>query len=177
MQQLIIWPSLAAILTLTAATPSWAQNSAGEGREETSFLRSFEGRFTGKGRLDRASGSSHALNCSFDGDHSGAQVVLNGNCSTAILFNTAVRIELRYDPATGRYGGAFRESRGTVADLTGARLGQTLSLAFNETAESVRPGPPARLTISRKGDDMMLMLRSIRPGQGQNLDLMLRESR
>lgn len=176
MQHNVMQRAFAAVVILAAATPSWAQLEPSAISHEISFLRSFEGKFTGTGKLERAGGSSHALTCKFSGDHEGSQVVLNGSCSTALVFSTSVRIDIRYDPGTRRYEGGFREGRGTIADLAGSRQGQTLSFSFTETPESVRPNPPAKLTISRKGGEMVLTLRGTKPDQGQNLDLMLRES-
>jgi hypothetical protein len=83
---------------------------------------------------------------------------------------------LRHDSKTGRYAGTFKESTGTVARLSGSRQGQRLTLAFNETAESVRPNPPATLTISRQQSGVALTLRGSQPGKGQNLDLSLKEN-
>jgi len=165
---------LATSLAFAAATPVLAQDSAPG--NDASFLRSFEGKFTGSGRLQRAGGSSHNLSCKFSGDQEGSRVVLNGTCSTALVFSTTVRIEIRHEAGGQRYEGTFREGTGTVAALAGSRQGRTLSLSFNETAESVRPGPPARLSISRTQSDMVLTLRGTKPGEGQNLDLTLRES-
>lgn len=176
MQHHLIWSAFAATLTLAAATPVPAQQDRGAAGQEAAFLRSFEGQFTGTGKLQRAGGRSHALTCKFSGDQQGSQVVLNGSCSTALVLSTSVRIEIRYDPGSRRYEGAFREGTGTVAALAGARQGQTLSFSFTETAESVRPSPPARLSISRGADDLVLTLRGTKPDEGQNLDLMLRES-
>ena len=162
-----------AMLLLAATTPIAAQQGADE---EASFLRSFEGQFSGAGKLENVGGASHSLSCKFKGDQQGSRVSLNGECSTALIFGTTVRIELRYDPKSRRYDGSFREGKGTVADLAGTRQGRTLSLSFVETAESVRPNPPATLTISRQGDGLALTLRGSQPGQGQNLDLTLSES-
>ncbi len=172
MRRDLIPRALGAMLLLAAAGPGTAQQG---GNDEAPFLRSFEGKFSGTGKLENAGGASHSLTCKFDGDHEGSRVTLNGNCSTKLVFSTTVRIELRYDPKTRRYGGAFREGKGTVADLAGARQGQRLSLSFVETAESVRPNPPATLTISRQREGVALSLRGSKPGQGQNLDLVLNE--
>lgn len=169
-------PLQALALSLALAPMALPAQDQGGASREASFLRSFEGQFSGAGRLQRAGGSSHSLNCKFNGDHQGSQVTLNGTCSTALVFSTSVRIEIRYDPQDRRYEGDFREGTGTVATLAGSRQGQTLSFAFVETAESVRPNPPARLSISRSGDGMVLTLRGTRSDQGQNLDLLLRES-
>lgn len=160
----------AALLLL--AQPGAAEQEAGR---ETDFLRSLEGRFSGNGTLQSAGGGRRSLKCRFDGDQQGARLSLGGSCRTALIFSTAIRIELRHDPATGRYAGSFRESTGTVADLGGRRQGERLTLAFTETAESVRPNPPATLTITRRQGGIALTLRGSKPGQGQNLDLALRE--
>ncbi len=101
---------------------------------------------------------------------------LDGRCTTAAILGATIKIELRHDPKSGRYAGTFRESTGTVANLSGKRQGQRLTLAFNETAESVRPNPPATLTITSQQGGVALTLRGSQPGKGQNLDLSLREN-
>ena len=163
---------LAATLALAAGMPSRAQQDEGG---ETGFLDIFDGRFKGTGTLQNAGERSHNLTCEFDGDRQGSRVTLQGRCSTAVIFGTTVQIDLTVDPKTGRYDGSFREGRGTVADLAGTRRGDSLSLSFVETAESVRPNPPATLTINRRSGGLALTLRGSQPGRGQNLDLALNE--
>ena len=166
--------AFAAAALLVLAQPSMAEPEAGPG--EAGFLSSLEGRFSGSGTLQNAGGTSRTLTCRFDGDQEGSRLSLDGSCSTAAIFSATIRIELRHDPQTGRYAGSFRESTGTVANLSGRRQGQRLTLAFNETADSVRPNPPATLTISRQQGGVALTLRGSQPGKGQNLDLSLREN-
>lgn len=163
---------LAVALTLAASSAAHAQPAA---KNEAEFLRIFDGRFTGTGSLQKAGGPSRNLSCKFDGNHSGANVFLSGRCSTALVFGTTVRIQLSVDPRTGRYSGSFVEGRGTVANLSGVRKGQTLTLSFRETAESVRQNPPATLTINSRADGLAIRLRGSEPGRGQNLDLALDE--
>ena len=167
---------MTALLFASMATTTWAQATPSAVGRETIFLHSFDGRFAGTGRLERADGSGHTLTCKFKGISGVRHVVLDGLCSTAIIFATSMRIDIRYDTGTGRYSGSFRESMGTIADLVGSRQGDSLSLAFTETPESIRPNPPARLTITRRDHDVVLTLRGTRPGRGQNLDLVLRQS-
>lgn len=163
---------LAVALTIAASTPAQAQPA---GENETGFLRVFDGRFNGTGIMQKAGGPAHNLSCTFDGNHSGANVTLNGRCSTAMVIGTTVRIQLAVDPHKGRYSGSFVDDRGTVASLSGSRKGQTLTLSFRETAESVRPDPPATLTIDTRADGLAIRLRGSEPGRGQNLDLALSE--
>lgn len=166
--------TLAIAVLFALAQPGLAEQEPGSA--ETGFLSSLEGRFSGSGTLQNADGSSRSLTCRFDGDQEGTRLSLDGSCTAAAIFSATIRIELRHDPKSGRYVGSFRESTGTVADLSGKRQGQRLTLAFNETAESVRPNPPATLTISRQQDGVALTLRGSQPGKGQNLDLSLREN-
>jgi len=164
--------AIAALFAL--AQPGLAEQELG--RAETGFLSSLEGRFSGNGTLQNADGSSRSLTCRFNGEQEGARLSLDGSCTAAAIFSATIRIELRHDPKSGGYVSSFRESTGTVADLSGKRQGQRLTLAFNETAESVRPNPPATLTVSRQQDGVALTLRGSPPGKGQNLDLSLREN-
>jgi hypothetical protein len=166
--------ALTAIALLMPAQPVQAEQEVDSG--ETRFLSSLEGRFGGSGTLQNAGGGSRSLKCQFNGDQQGSRLSLDGTCSTAAIFSATIRIELQHDPRTGRYAGVFRESTGTVANLSGRRQGQRLTLAFNETAESVRPNPPATLTITRQRSGVALTLRGSQPGKGQNLDLSLQEN-
>jgi hypothetical protein len=166
--------AFAALALLALAQPLAAEQNAES--DEAGFLRSFEGRFSGAGTLQNAGGSSRSLSCSFDGDEQGSRLNLNGTCRTAAIFSATIRIELRHDPRSERYHGSFRESTGTVAELAGRRQGQRLTLAFTETAESLRPNPPATLTITRRQDGIALTLRASKPDRGQNIDLALREN-
>lgn len=167
---------MTALLFAAMTTTTCAQAMPSAVGRETTFLHSFDGSFAGTGRLERADGSGHTLTCKFKGTSEARHVVLDGRCSIAIIFATSMRIDIRYDTGTGRYSGSFRESMGTIADLVGSRQGDALSLAFTETPESIRPNPPARLTITRRDHDVVLTLRGTKPGRGQSLDLILRQS-
>ena len=165
--------ALAAAALLMLTQPVLAEQEVGP--SEAGFLNSLEGRFSGNGTLQNAGGSSRSLKCQFNGDQEGPRLSLDGSCTTAAIFSATIKIELRHDPKSGRYAGTFKESTGTVASLSGQRQGQRLTLAFNETAESVRPNPPATLTITSQQGGVALTLRGSQPGKGQNLDLSLRE--
>jgi len=164
------------LLLVAITTTTWAQSAPSALSQDAAFLRAFDGQFTGTGRLERANGSDHALTCEFKGNSVGRQAVFDGRCTTAIIFGISMRIRIRYDAGTRRYFGSFHESMGTIAVLAGSRRGETLSLSFIETAKSIRPNPPARLTITRRNHDIVLALRRTMPGRGQNLDLVLRQS-
>jgi hypothetical protein len=159
----------AGIILLALAAVAKEENLSGD----ATFLQGFGGNFAGSGMLKRAADSSpRSLTCTFAGSGQGTRILLDGQCSAAII-STSVKIETRFDSASGRYVGSYRDGIGTVATLSGTRKGGALVLAFNETAESVNPGPPGRLTIAQNGRGLNLSLRSTQPDAGQNLDLAL----
>ena len=149
------------------AAPVQAQNAAA--------LQDFNGSFSGSGTLKRATeASSRALNCTFTGSTTGSRLALRGRCSAGIL-STASNITVSATPGSQSVTGSYRDGTGTIADLTGSRRGNVLALAFNETAASVNPGPPGRLTIAQSGSQLSISLRSTRSNSGQNLDLTLQK--
>ena len=151
--------------------PASAQDASTRG----AALESFTGSFSGGGTLKRAAdGSPRALNCTFRGSTAGSRLALSGRCSAGILSTTS-NISISLDPGSQRVTGSYRDGTGTVAVLAGSRRGNTIALAFNETAESANPGPPARLTIGQSGGQLNISLRSTRPDAGQNLDLTLQK--
>ena len=143
--------------------------------QDAADLQDFSGSYSGAGTLKRAAQEgSRALNCTFRGSTIGSRLALNGRCSAGILSTTS-NITVTVDPRSQRLSGSYRDGTGTVADLTGSRRGNILALAFNETAESVNPGPPGRLTIAQSGTKLNISLRSTRSDAGQNLDLTLQK--
>jgi hypothetical protein len=162
--------SLATGLMLLAH-PALAQ----EATQDAAFLQGFDGSYSGKGTLKRAvDQTARPLSCTFQGSSTGTRIALDGRCSAGIL-STSSRINIRFDPGSQRVTGSYRDGTGTIATLSGARRGDALVLAFNETAESVNPGPPGRLTIGQSGSQLSLSLRSNTPNAGQNLDLTLQK--
>jgi hypothetical protein len=157
-----------------AAQSASAQETTGSIGEST-FLQGLRGSFSGSGMLMRSSETSpRSLTCSFTGNPQGTQVTLNGRCSAGIL-STSVNVAVRFDPASRRYIGSYRDGIGTIATLSGSRRGNNLVLAFNETAQSTNPGPPGRMTIGQTGGQLGLSLRSSQPGAGQNLNLTMQK--
>jgi hypothetical protein len=143
--------------------------------QEPGVLQGFSGSFSGGGTLKRAAdGNPRALNCTFQGSSSGRRLALNGRCSAGILSTTS-NIIVSVDPRSQRVIGSYRDGAGTIADLSGSRRGNTLALAFTETAGSFNPGPPGRLTIGQNSTHLNISLRSTRSDAGQNIELSLRK--
>ena len=127
-------------IAATSSAPSHAQPAG---------LQDFNGSFSGGGTLKRATESnSRALNCTFSGSTAGSRLALNGRCSAGILSTTS-NISLNLDPASQRLTGSYRDGTGTIANLSGSRRGNVLTVAFNETAESMNPGRPVGSPLGR----------------------------
>lgn len=145
-------------------------------RQSHAFLQSFEGEFRGSGSLTRGEQGATRLNCNLTGRRSGDGLLLAGTCRANIFASARISIDIRYDAASGRFKGSFRDGLGTVSTLDGRRSGNTLNFLAVETAESVRPDPPARMQLTRNPDGISINLRNTVPGEGSTITLALQES-
>jgi hypothetical protein len=145
-------------------------------RASHEFLQTFEGEFRGTGSLTRGEQSATRLNCTLTGRRSGAGLLLAGTCRANIFASARISIDIRYDAASGRFRGSFRDGLGTVSTLDGRRSGNTLNFLATETAESVRPDPPARMQLTRNANGISIDLRNTVPGEGSTISLALQES-
>lgn len=134
-------------------------------------LEQFEGKFTGGGTLVRK-GSTTNLTCNLTGDANGDSYTLAGRCRANIIAGGNIRIAVRQQG--NRITGSFSDGLGTVSSLSGTANGSSLSMVATETAESVRPDPPARMTLTRSGSGLTLSVRNTQEGAGSNITLSLR---
>ncbi|MET0605774.1 MAG: hypothetical protein ABWZ80_04915 [Beijerinckiaceae bacterium] len=155
-------------LVAFGAVPVGAQTTG-----SISPLEIFEGRFAGKGSLARAGGAPRTLDCDLTGRASGDRYSLTGTCHASIIVSANVSIEVRC--IGSRCSGSFRDGRGTVSSLVGERRGETLSFLATETAESVRPDPPAHMTLTRRREGIALSVRNTEPTKGSAISLELRK--
>jgi hypothetical protein len=89
---------MTALLFAAMTTTTSAQAPPSAVSRETIFLHSFDGRFAGTGRLERADGSGHALTCKFKGTSEARHVVLEWALldSDYICHINADRYPIRY---------------------------------------------------------------------------------
>jgi hypothetical protein len=160
-------PILVLALALAAA-PALAQTTG-----SVAPLQRFEGRFVGKGTLARGGGSPRTLNCDLAGRPSGDRLSLSGVCRAMVFASANISIDVRCSGQ--RCTGSFRDGLGTISSLAGQQRGDSLSLLATETAESVRPDPPARMTLTRKPDGIGLSVQNTQPGKGSAISLDLKK--
>src|SRR4051812_28923748 len=93
---------------------------------EREFLARFAGSFSGGGTVQRnASERPNQVTCTITGQPSATSVSMNGKCGAAI-FSRAIKAEIHYDAATGRYTGVYVGSAIGPAHLSGKRKGDAV---------------------------------------------------
>lgn len=118
-------PSLRAVLAAVAvlsATPALA---------DASFLDRFEGRFAGKGFVQREQDTSpRSVSCAVNGTRpSPNALTIAGSCRAAIIVTRKIGADIRFDRATNRFAGTYTGSSRGPAQLSNGRLnGNTLTL-------------------------------------------------
>lgn len=154
-------------LAIMAAASAAAQTPS------ASPMQRFEGRFVGGGTLERGGRGATALHCELTGRSAGANLTLGGTCRANIIAGAAVSIVLRCSGAS--CAGMFRDGLGTVSSLSGRHRGDRFTLLAKETAESVRPDPPARMILVRDAEGIDLSVRNTQPGKGSTILLDLKK--
>lgn len=140
--------SCAAVLAavLSAAYLSTTGNAA-----EKEFLSRFQGSFSGGGTVQRnASESPNKVSCTMTGQPSETGVSMRGKCGAAI-FSRAIRADIRYDAATGRYSGVYEGSAIGPARLSGKRNGDAVILTIT-WPKPVNGDTKATMTIRTSGN-------------------------
>jgi hypothetical protein len=145
----------------------------GQTTGSASSLQQFEGSFAGQGTLARQGGASRSLTCNLTGRSTGDSLSLAGTCRAMIIASANISIETRC--SGNRCTGSFRDGLGTISSLAGQRRGDTLSFLATETADSVRPDPPARMSLSRTASGITLTVRNTEPGKGSAISLDLKK--
>lgn len=158
----------ALFLTIIAAVPAPAQTTG-----SVSPMQRFEGRFVGGGTLERADRGSTALKCDLRGQSGGASLSLAGTCRANIIAAANISIALRCSGPS--CNGTFRDGLGTVSSLSGRHSGDRFNLMATETAESVRPDPPARMILVRDAEGIDLSVRNTQAGKGSTISLDLKK--
>lgn len=166
--RLLMALAAALAIALVVAGPAAAQSSGAP-----ASLERFEGRFVGQGSLARSGGDARSLNCDLTGRPSGERLSLSGVCRANIFASANIQIEVTCSGP--RCSGSFRDGLGTVSALSGQRQGDRLSFLATETADSVRPDPPARMTLVREGDGLGLTVRNTQAGKGSAISLDLKK--
>lgn len=143
-----IIPGLAAALAIAAplATP------AGSSLANDVFLARFDGEWSGSGHVQpNAESSTHQVTCRTSGSSSPTALSVKGTCSAYMVFTRNVAVDVKLDPASGRYTGTYVGSPAGPAALSGVRVGDTLRLDIT-WPKKINGDRSARLAITSLGE-------------------------
>jgi hypothetical protein len=118
---------------------------------EWDFLSRFQGSFSGGGTVQRnASESPNQVTCTLTGQSSKTGISMSGQCG-AFIFSRAIRADIRYDAASGRYTGVYEGSAIGPARLSGQRQGDAVVLQIT-WPKPVNGDTKATMTIRNSGN-------------------------
>ncbi len=154
-------PRFAAIfIALATASLSVPSHAA-----EWDYLSRFAGSFSGGGLVQRnATERPNQVSCSLTGDPSPSGVTMSGRCG-AFIFSRAIRADIRYDPASGRYTGTYIGSAIGPAQLSGKRIGDAVVLTIT-WPKIVNGDRTATMTIRNDGNGRLgiIVTDEVQPG-------------
>jgi hypothetical protein len=136
--------------------------------DDTAFLKSLEGSWTGKGMV-KTSTQARPVNvtCNFSSRANGSSLSMQGNCRGLLVVSRAISADLK---ASGtRYSGIYVGPAGGRSGLNGSRNGNTINLAVH-WAKPVNGDRSAEMRIQKLGNSgMKLMTIDRDPGSGQQV--------
>ncbi len=134
---------LAIVATASLSIPSQAA--------EWDYLSRFAGSFSGGGLVQRnATERPNQVSCTLTGQPSRTGVSMSGKCG-AFVFSRAIRADIRYDAASGRYTGTYVGSAIGTARLSGKRSGDAVVLTIT-WPKPVNGDTKATMTIRNDGN-------------------------
>ncbi len=141
--------SAALVVVVTAASFAGASHAA-----EWTYLSRFQGSFSGSGLVQRnAAERPNQVSCTLTGEPSATGVSMSGKCG-AFIFSRAIRADIRYDAASGRYTGVYEGSAIGPARLSGKREGDAVVLQIT-WPKLVNGDTKATMTIKNSGNGQL----------------------
>lgn len=136
--------------------------------DESQFLQSLEGNWTGGGTVKVRTGSSPIkVNCKLSSDTSATSISLDGTCTGLVIFSRAIAADLKVTGAS--YSGSYVGAGTGTAGLIGKRSGNTINLGIR-WAKEVNGDRAARMTIAKVGENgMRLTTTDIDPKTGKSV--------
>ncbi|CDX17822.1 hypothetical protein LCM4577_23825 [Mesorhizobium sp. LCM 4577] len=129
--------------------------ATGAHADEAAFLRSLQGKFSGKGTVRiRTNMPVMNINCTFTSDATANSLSLDGTCRALLIMSREIRADLKVSGA--RYTGTYIGSRSGPAGLSGSREGDAINLDIH-WAKIVNGDRDAELTVEKVGPDNMRM--------------------
>ncbi len=138
---------MAAAAALVFASGSFAH------ADETAFLQSMAGSWSGKGTVKvRTNSPTINVTCQFTSDTTPQSLSLDGKCTSLAIFSRAISADLK---ATGsQYAGSYVGAGTGTAGLGGKRAGDTINLGIT-WAKEVNGDRRAQMTIEKVGETGM----------------------
>lgn len=131
----------AALLIASFAPPAFA--------DESGFLKSIGGAWSGKGTVTTEIGSSPvSVTCKFAGTTSGPALAMAGQCRGLLVIRRAVSADIKANGA--RYTGTYIGPSGRPSSLSGARQGNSINFAVRWSRE-INGDRSAQMTIEKIG--------------------------
>ncbi|MBZ9733797.1 hypothetical protein LB534_09260 [Mesorhizobium sp. CA18] len=140
--------------------------ATGAHADEAAFLRSLQGKFSGKGMVRiRTNTPVMNINCNFTSDATADSLSLDGTCRALLIMSREIRADLKVDGAS--YTGTYIGSRSGPAGLSGSRKGDAINLDIH-WAKVVNGDRNAELTVEKIGpDNMRMTVTDMDPATGQ----------
>ena len=141
----------AAALLSVSAVAATAGPSGSAAADETSYLQRFSGSWSGSGSVQRkAEEGAKRVRCRVKGSSSQTSLSMSGTCRAALVFTREIGVEVRADPATGRYAGTYTGASIGPARVSGRRQGDTVTLTIT-WPKPVNGDTKATMTIRNDG--------------------------
>ncbi|TPL55566.1 hypothetical protein FJ942_17910 [Mesorhizobium sp. B2-4-2] len=121
--------------------------------DESRFLQSFKGNFTGKGIVKVTTDAPTVnVSCTFRSNATSTSLSLDGNCRGLIVVTRAISADLR--TAGAKYSGTYVGSRTGPAQLNGTRSGNAINLGIH-WAKEVNGDRKAQMKVEKRGENGM----------------------
>jgi hypothetical protein len=121
--------------------------------DETVFLESLQGSWSGKGTVKvRTNSRTMNVACSFTSNTTANSLSLNGRCKSLAVFSRAISADLKSDGSA--YSGSYVGAGTGTAGLGGKRKGDAINLGIT-WAKPVNGDRRAQMTIEKIGDSGM----------------------
>lgn len=131
----------AAILIASIAPPAFA--------DESRFLKSIGGAWSGKGTVTTKIGSSPVnVTCNFTGKTNGPALAMAGQCRGLVVIRRAVSADIKANGT--RYSGTYVGPSGRPSSLSGTRQGNSINFAVRWSRE-INGDRLAQMTIEKIG--------------------------
>lgn len=121
--------------------------------DETAFLQSMAGSWSGKGTVKvRANSPTINVTCRFTSDTTTQSLSLDGKCTSLAVFSRDISANLKAKGS--QYAGSYVGAGTGTAGLDGKRAGDTINLGIT-WAKEVNGDRRAQMTIEKVGDTGM----------------------